>query len=201
MGSNISGVLPAIHPYQGNESDVSQVRLLQTPVLSFGYFDEVLNPARIANRHDNAAAGSELIDERLRDMTSARSSEDRTKGRLIYAAPRAVALKDRDIVVTEAPEPLARRFDEVMVALDANDLRRDATDDCSRVSRAGTDLEHLIARQDAGGLDHQCDDVRLRDRLTRFDRQRMVTISEVRVLGADELLARGPAETRRGSVH
>jgi hypothetical protein len=52
----------------------------------------------------------------------------------------------------------------------------DAADDSRRIARARADLQHSLAGPDAGSLDHQGHDERLRDRLAFADGKRGVVI-------------------------
>ena len=114
-------------------------------------------------------------------MASARRGEDGVERRLVRPAAGAVALDDFDIVVAEPLQPFARDFDQLVLALDRDDAGGDPADDRRRIAGAGPDLEHVVARLDARRLDHQRDDVRLRDGLLRLDRQRVVAIGEMRM--------------------
>ena len=114
---------------------------------------------------------------------------------MLRATQGSIALDDLDVGVAEPLEPLASGFNEVVLALDPDHLAGDAADDSCRVAGTGSDLEHLVAGLDAGRLDHQRDDIRLGNRLPRLDRQRMVAIRKVAIVGADELLARDRTES------
>lgn len=96
---------PAFLADKRNEANGAQVGLLHASVGSFHDLDEPLHAARTADRHDDRAAGRELIDKGHWHMTSARRGKDRVIGRPFGPAPRAVALDDLDIRIAE---PLIR---------------------------------------------------------------------------------------------
>jgi hypothetical protein len=87
-------------------------------------------------------------------------------------------------------KPLARDLDQIVLPFDPDHLAGDAADYRGGVSRPGADLEHLVAQADTRRLDHQPDDVGLRDRLPRLDRQRVIAVREMRIFRAHERLAR-----------
>jgi hypothetical protein len=62
------------------------------------------------------------------------------------------------------------------------------------VARAGSDLEHAVARREPGRGSHQRDDIGLRDGLTALDRERRILVGELLELGREECLARHRAE-------
>jgi hypothetical protein len=65
------------------------------------------------------------------------------------------------------------------MALDRDHLAGDSAHHRRRITRAGADLEHPVARRDLGRLDHQRDDIRLGDGLVGFDRKGAVLIGEL----------------------
>ena len=79
------------------------------------------------------------------------------------------------------------------VSLDREDLIGEARQHRRRIARAGADFEHAVVGRYPRRIDHPGDDVGLRDRLPRRDRQRGVGISEFGEVGGYEKLARhGP---------
>ncbi len=80
--------------------------------------------------------------------------------------------------------------DQLGLALDRDDLGGDPAHHRRRVTRSCTDLEHPVAGLDARRLDHQRDDVGLRNRLPGLDWQRVVAVDLADILGRHELLAR-----------
>jgi hypothetical protein len=65
---------------QGNEADCSKLLLPHPSVALPAHPDEGLWAVPLADRHDEARTGRKLVDERLRDMLSRRSDEDRVIG-------------------------------------------------------------------------------------------------------------------------
>ncbi len=76
------------------------------------------------------------------------------------------------------------------MALDRDHLAGDPAHHRGGVARAGADLEHPSPGRDLGRLDHQRDDIGLRDGLAGLDRQRPVLIGEGAHLIGHEHLAR-----------
>ena len=58
------------------------------------------------------------------------------------------------------------------------------------ISGAGPDFQHTIAGPYPGRLDHACHHIRLRDRLSRRDRQGGILVGLVSQLGRNEVFAR-----------
>src|SRR3546814_7377904 len=67
--------------------------------------------------------------------------------------------QDVDIVVAQAPEPVARDIGKRAMALDGIDGGGHPAQHRRRIARAGADLQHAILRLDPGECRHQRDDV------------------------------------------
>src|SRR5690606_25422645 len=105
-------------------------------------------------------------------------------------AAAGVAAAELDAVVTQRLESLPRLRGQGRVTLDGVHAARDAAHHRGGVPRAGTDLEHALAGGDPGRVDHQGDNVGLRDRLAFTDRQRRILVGELAHARIDEHLAR-----------
>src|SRR6185369_4828625 len=186
----LHSLAPALFADQRHEAHPAEIFFLQDSVFLLRDLDEFLHAIGIADGHDDPSVGGELLDQRPRNVASGGGGEDRTKRRLVAPALRAVTLDDLDIVITEAPHSLASDRDQLGLPLDPDHLGGDAADHRRGVTRTGSHLEHLFARCDTRRLDHQRDDIGLRDRLPRLDRNRMVAIGEMGMLFVDEFLAR-----------
>jgi hypothetical protein len=79
------------------------------------------------------------------------------------------------------------------VTLDRIDLVGDTAEHGGAVAGASPDLQHPIAGLCFGGLDHQRDDVGLRDGLPLLDGQRVVLVGELLEAARHERLARNLA--------
>ena len=66
----------------------------------------------------------------------------------------------------------------------------------STSTRAGADLEHAFVALQPEGLDHEGDDVRLRDRLLLLDRERSVLVGELAQVGRHVALPANAAHRR-----
>src|SRR5262249_5796643 len=105
--SSSSSIFPALFPNQGNEPDSAEVLALDRAVSSLRHFDQLLHPAGIAHRHDDASGVGKLLDHRLRNVASARGSENGVERRMFGTTLGPVALDDCDIVVAKTLQPLA----------------------------------------------------------------------------------------------
>ena len=126
-------------------------------------------------------------------MASARRGEDRVERRFVRPAAGAVALDDLDIVVAEPLQAFARDLDQFVLAFDRDRpcpaMRRSPRPHSPSPRRPRARCSPGL---DAGRLDHQRDDVRLRNRLPRLDRQRMVAVGEIGITG--------PTNSSRGTA-
>src|SRR5579883_1258124 len=143
-----------------------------------------------ADGNDQTPADRKLLPQLRRRGESAGGDQNDIERRGLGEALRAVADAQVDIFVTELAQPSPRGLGEVRPSLDRVDLRRDSTQRRRGVTRSGADLENFIAALHRGRLDHQGDNIGLRDHLPLADRQRRVVISEVAQAGRDERLAR-----------
>src|SRR5438477_3105626 len=130
----VSIILPSLLADQRHEAHAAKTLLDQLPLCALRDLDQLLHPAWVAQRHDDAAARRELVDQRPGHVAAARSGDDRVIGSALRPALGAVALDDLDIAVAEPLEPLARHFDQFMLPLHADHRVCDAADDRSRVT-------------------------------------------------------------------
>ena len=82
------------------------------------------------------------------------------------------------------------------MALDRIDVGGDQASQGAGIARAGADLEDAVAAGQRRCLEHQGDDVGLRDRLAFGDGQRRVFVGLVAKVGGDEFFARQPPHRR-----
>jgi hypothetical protein len=101
--------------------------------------------ARRADRHDQAAADGELIEQRVRQLGPAGGDHDAVVGRVLDPPEGAVAAADVDVAIAERLQLLARAVGEHRVALDRVDLAGDLGEDGGGVAGAGADLEHPVS--------------------------------------------------------
>src|SRR5438874_8323151 len=99
-------------------------------------------------------------------------------------------MMDVYVGVTEPFAALRRDARETRMTLDPVDLRGDAACDGSRVSGSRADVEDVVIVLELQRLQHQRNDVRLRNRLFLIDRQRGILVSELDQFMRHELLAR-----------
>jgi hypothetical protein len=129
-----------------------------------------------ADRNNEPAADGELLLEGAGNLRGAGGDEDSLERRGRRPAQGAIANAQGNVVIAEGEKPLSRRISERTMALDGMHAVRNAAHDCGRIPRAGADLQHAIAAAEFGRLDHQCDDVRLRNGLAFANRQRTIVI-------------------------
>ncbi len=96
-------------PISGTKRTAPRFSSIEAVLAGAGDLDQILDRARLADRHHQRAADRELALQRLGDMAAARGGEDRVERRLSGQARRAVALDDPDIVVAEPLHPLRRQ--------------------------------------------------------------------------------------------
>ncbi len=83
-----------------------------------------------------------------------------------------------DVIVAKLGQRRGRLFGQRAVALDGIDVGSNLREDRGRITRAGTDFEHLLAAAERQRFGHECDDIGLRDRLPLFDRQGRIVIGK-----------------------
>ena len=189
---------PAMLADQRHERHAAEILLLEVGSTGARHLDQPLVTRRSADRYHQPAPDVELILERLRDFRPAGRSQDGVERRGLGPAARAVAGAQLDVVVAQPLQPRRRQPGQLVDALDGIDALGDPADHRGRIARAGADLEHAIARLDLRRCDHQADDVRLRDGLAGFDRQRGVLIGKLAQAFGNEDLTGHPAH---GSEH
>src|SRR5437764_5332138 len=127
--SSSVSILPSFLADQRDEADGAQILLLENAIVLLGHLDQLLNAAGLAHRHDDAAVRRELLDQRARHVAPARRRQDGIERRVVAATFGSIRLDDLDIVVAEAPKPLARDLYQLMLALDADHQAGNAADD------------------------------------------------------------------------
>src|SRR5437764_2879497 len=118
--SSSVSILPSFLADQRDEADGAQIFLLENAILLLGHLDQLLDPAGLAHRHDDAAVRRELLDQRARHVAPARRRQDGIERGVLAAAFGTVALDDLDVIVAKAPQTAARHCDEVVLPLDRN---------------------------------------------------------------------------------
>ena len=96
--------------------------------------------------------------------------------------------------MAERGEAFAGFLAKAIDAFDRVDAGGDPARHRRRVAGAGADLEHPVAGPDPGCLEHQRDDVGLRDGLAGADRQRRILVGVAAQVGRNEHLARHLAQ-------
>lgn len=197
VGGGAAAILvPAMLADQRYEADTAEVMFLPGVLAGAGDAQQGLQ-ALASDRNDEPPAELELTLERLGDTVASRGDEDRVERRFVGQAQAAVAVDNGHIVIAERVDSLGGRPGERLVPFDREHLPGDARHHRRRIARAGTHLEHLPAGRDLRGVDHERDDVGLRDRLPLADRQRAVFVGEFAHRLGNEGFARDRAERRQ----
>ncbi len=125
-------------------------------------------------------------------------------------AARAVTVANMDIVVTEIGQRRSGLLGQRAMTLDGVDVGGNFGKDRGRIARTGADFEHLFAAAQRQCLDHERDDIGLRDRLAFFNRQGGVIVGKLAQLRRQEGFARhathgiehqlGPDAARKDSL-
>src|SRR3954452_6689222 len=117
---SVSSIFPSLLPNQRHEAHAAQILLDELAIGTLGHLDQLLHPARLADRHDDAPAVGELLDPRLGHVAAAGGGDDRIERSLVETALRPVALDNLEVVVAEAVNALPRELDQVVLPLDAD---------------------------------------------------------------------------------
>ena len=137
-------------------------------------------PAAAADRHDEPAAGLELLVERRRQLGRGGGDGDRGERRVLGQAERAVADVHVDGPRSRPPRGRARALGELRDPLDRVHLGRELGEHRRLVAGARADVEHPLVAAQRERLADARDHVRLRDRLLAADRQRGVVVGASR---------------------
>ena len=82
-----------------------------------------------------------------------------------------------NVVVSGLLQVPSRLLGKLPDSLDGEDLACNLREDSRRVTTSGTYLQYFFASAQAQGLDHEGDDIGLRNRLAGADRKRTIFIS------------------------
>src|SRR5258708_39579113 len=99
-------------------------------------------------------------------------------------------MQDLDVRIAELCETPTGKLDQLFIPLDSVDFAHQLRENRCSVSRAGSNLEGSIAPAGRYALDHEGDNIRLRDSLSALDRQRRIQICELGQVRRDEELPR-----------
>src|SRR5919201_1325932 len=139
---------------------------------------EILNPRRFPHGDDEATADRELLFERLGHVWPAGGDHDRVEWRIFWPTPCSVTLSDLHVGIAQIATALGGGARKTRVPFDAVHLGGDPTGHRRGVPRARSHVEHSIVLSELQCLEHEGDDVWLRDRLLLIDRERGIFVSE-----------------------
>ncbi len=181
---------PSSLPYQRHEAHGAELPAVKTAV------GQALDPHQrlaeevLADRHDQAAADRELLEQRRWHPRAAGGHHDGIVGCVLRPAQAAIAVLDVHVVVAQAAAALSGERRQLRVSLDGIDLGSQARQHGRRVARARSHLEHAVVRLELQRLGHRRHHVGLRDGLLRFDRQCRVLVGKLFEAGGHEGLSR-----------
>ncbi len=146
---------------------------------------------RCIDGEDHDAALGQLLQQGGRDLAGGGGHDDAVEGRGLRPALVAVAQPQLDVVQPQQPETPARGFQQLAVALDAEDAARQPGEDGGLVAGAGADFQHAVLRLQLKLLRHGGDDVGLRDGLAAGDGQGGIVPGVWLPFALHEQIARG----------
>jgi hypothetical protein len=185
--------VPAVSTDQGHEQHVAQILLVETVLARAGQLDQPLAMGNVADRHHQPATDLQLTLQNLGNARPAGGCDDRVEWSDLRPACSAIAELEFDVVQAEALIALKRELHELRQAFDRIDAFGDGRHHRRCIARTCPNLEHPLPGKKFGSLDHERHDIRLRDGLARFDRQRRVFIGELPQCLRHKGLARDPA--------
>ncbi len=188
---------PALLADQRDEADLAERLLAKVVGPDPGHPRQHLRGLVRAHRDDQASAGRELCEQRLRDLRPARRHRDGVEGRVLGPPERPVAVQHLHVAIAEPLQSLARLGRQRCPPLDGEDLLGDPAEHRRRVARAGSDFQHPFVPLEAQRFGRERDDVGLGDRLILPDGKRRVPVGELRQRGRHERLARARRGRRR----
>ena len=95
-------LVPTVFAYELNKPAAAECTLMQAVFIPV-YFDQFLH-VLVTDRHDQAAAFRQLLDQHRRYLRGARRNDDRIKGALIRPAGGAVRIAGHNIVILKLVE-------------------------------------------------------------------------------------------------
>ena len=145
-----------------------------------------------AYRHDHASAFAQLGNERSGEIGSGGRNEDCVEGSEGGDAKGAVSRNGFyvGVGVAEPCENLTGARGEGVVALNGVHLHRELSQQGGCVAGASANFENFFVGLKLEGLEHERNDVGLRDGLSIADGERMIFVGLGAVLGGNEFVAR-----------
>jgi len=159
--------------------------------LTIHYSDE-LELLRVfpSDGNDHEPALTKLVEERSRQVSSGRGDEDGVEWSSGGKTECAVSGKDLDVGVAERRENSAGILGEARVTFNGKHLRHKFRQERCGVAGASANFENLVGGLELKGLQHESDDVRLRDGLIVADGQRVIVVGPIAVGFGDEFMSR-----------
>jgi len=146
---------------QRDEGDAGEDLLALDVVTSPGETVQGLRAALFADRHDEAPAVDELLDERPGRVGRGGGHHDRVEGPHAGVPLRAVAGEDADVLVPQELEEVPCAVSERDVPLEAHHQTGELREERRLVPRARPDVEDAFATREPQRLEHHADHVRL----------------------------------------
>ena len=180
--------LPPFFADQRHESHIGDILALVLVVVHTRDADELLGSRISPNGHHHTGADLELAHERLWDIWRACRDEDRIEGSLVAPTLGAVRMAHMDVFAAGFGEVGRCSLGKLSDALDREDFAGNFRENGGGIAGTGTDLEQLFAAAEGQRLDHERNNIGLRDRLVGTYGKRGIVISFVpQALGDEQL--------------
>ena len=154
------------------------------------HLHQFLDGANFTNRNDKTPADLELAPQYLRNIRPSRGDEYGVKRSGVSPPQSPIAVPHLDVGVFQLVQRPPRAICEIAMPLDAEYFAGQSAQNRRRVTRSGANIEDAVAGLDLGGLDHQRDNVWLRNSLTGGDGERSVFVGKFLHSCTNESLAR-----------
>src|SRR5207244_1357112 len=144
--------------------------------LSINHADKFLRLASLADRDDQATAHFQLRHQRIANAWSACGYQNCIVRTMRAPPERPIECLDRRVVNPEFAYPSLRFACEFADAFNRINLRSKSRQYCCLIAGAGADLQHSTLLINLKQLSHARDDERLRDPLSKINRQRVAIV-------------------------
>jgi hypothetical protein len=142
-----------------------------------------------ADGNDHSSAVGELRGQRGGDTESRSGDEDGVERGAGSESKGSVTGEHADVGIAEGGENAAGALREGCVAFDGEDLRGKFREQSGNVAGTGANFENLFGRRELEGLEHEGNDIGLRDGLAVSDGKRMIFVGLGAVRFRDKFVA------------
>ncbi len=182
--------VPTLCSDQWDELNLAKILVIELVLAGPGHSNQTLQSRGLAYRNDEPAANRQLLEQRLGHLRTAGCHDDHVVGSMLGPAKSAVAMKNLDFRVPLTLQTSRCQLGQLLVPLDGIDLANHFREHRCRVSGAGPYLQGAAAGARLDALDHEGDDIGLRNGLVGLDRQRRILVRELGEFVGEKSLAR-----------